>query len=148
MGPRHGQSPRSLPVVFFAAAAQLDLPKAVVRASMDRADPNRSFAARLIDVSHADEPDGCTRGISARTDDSPRNGTTLRRSSISRKRPFELCLTSRIRTGRSLHRARTSQLRTYQTFAAAAPMSCFRETWPVTNGRCRLSQKGSSCLGP
>jgi hypothetical protein len=54
MRPRHGQSPKSLPVSFFVAATQLDFPKAVVRASLDRVDLNRSFAARLIDVSHAD----------------------------------------------------------------------------------------------
>jgi hypothetical protein len=55
MRPRHGQSPGSLPVSFFVAAAQLDFREAVVRASLDRADPNRSFAARLIDVSRADK---------------------------------------------------------------------------------------------
>jgi hypothetical protein len=53
MRPRHGQSPRSLPASLIVAAAQLDFPKAVVRASLDRANPNRLFAARLIDVSHA-----------------------------------------------------------------------------------------------
>jgi hypothetical protein len=34
---------------------QFDFPEAVVRTPLDSADPNRSFAARQLDVSHADK---------------------------------------------------------------------------------------------
>jgi hypothetical protein len=37
------------------AAAQHAVPEAVVRAGMNGTDPNRSFAAWQLDVSHADE---------------------------------------------------------------------------------------------
>jgi hypothetical protein len=39
------------------AAVQYAFPEAVVRARLNGTDPNRSFAARRLDVSDADEPD-------------------------------------------------------------------------------------------
>jgi hypothetical protein len=58
--------PDHCPGSHLIAAVQLDFPEAVVRARLDWADPNRSFAARQLDVSHADEPDRCAHGIGDR----------------------------------------------------------------------------------
>lgn len=54
MHPRHARSSRSLSVGHLIATVQLGFPEAVVQARLDGADPNRSFAARQLDVSHAD----------------------------------------------------------------------------------------------
>jgi hypothetical protein len=56
MRPRHGRLPRSWSGSHLITAVQLDLPEAVVRARLKRADPNQSFAARQLYVSHADKP--------------------------------------------------------------------------------------------
>jgi hypothetical protein len=57
MRPRHWRSSKSLTDRRLIPAVQLGFPKAVVRIRLDRADLNRSFAARQLHVSHTGRTD-------------------------------------------------------------------------------------------
>ena len=112
MHPLHLQSSRRLPSKERLAAAQLSFPKAVVQTTFDEPNRNRPFAARTLDVSHADIAAQCCCSDTHRGCSTKSLVGSRRCRAGSPKRSSSTAKSVETQTGHSPRRRQMSDMRT------------------------------------